>query len=99
MCRSRWPPLTWTSRRQHSREPASSTGATIPGAIIDPGAHGPDQDWTKLFFSPVPGKRATNVHVRIEGQLLVQKEFLRPDELRRVHHAPDTLPGLQQQSR
>src|ERR1041385_8028114 len=25
-----------------------------------PGAQGPDQDWVKLFFSPVPGRRATN---------------------------------------
>jgi GrpB-like predicted nucleotidyltransferase (UPF0157 family) len=32
-----------------------------------PGAQGPDQDWAKLFFSPVPDKRASHVHVRMEG--------------------------------
>jgi GrpB-like predicted nucleotidyltransferase (UPF0157 family) len=32
------------------------------------GAQGPDQDWAKLFFSPAPGRRAANVHVRVQGR-------------------------------
>jgi GrpB-like predicted nucleotidyltransferase (UPF0157 family) len=47
-----------------------------------PGTQGSDQDWAKLFFSPGPGKRATNVHVRVEGRPNQRYALLFRDYLR-----------------
>ena len=47
-----------------------------------PSTQGSDQDWAKLFFSPGPGKRATNVHVRVEGRANQRYALLFRDYLR-----------------
>jgi GrpB-like predicted nucleotidyltransferase (UPF0157 family) len=47
-----------------------------------PGVQGPDQDWAKLFFSPAPGRRAANVHVRVQGRPNQRYALLFRDYLR-----------------
>ncbi len=47
-----------------------------------PGSEGPDQDWTKLYFSPVARDRAIHVHVRANGRANQRYALLFRDYLR-----------------
>ncbi len=52
-----------------------------PGDHRPPGAHGPDQDWAKLFFSEASG-RPVNIHVRVidrpnQRYALLFRDYLR----------------------
>ena len=46
------------------------------------GVSGSDADWAKFLFTPLPGRRATNVHVRVAGKpnqrfALLFRDYLR----------------------
>jgi GrpB-like predicted nucleotidyltransferase (UPF0157 family) len=47
-----------------------------------PGAVGPDEDWTKLLFTPTAGQRAAHVHVRVGGRPNQRYALLFRDYLR-----------------
>ena len=55
--------------------------ADNPGDHRPPGAHGPDQDWAKLFFSE-RADRAVNVHVRVLDRANQRYALLFRDYLR-----------------
>jgi GrpB-like predicted nucleotidyltransferase (UPF0157 family) len=53
-----------------------------PGDHRPPGSTGPTEDWAKLYFSPVAGKRAVHVHVRANDRPNQQYALLFRDYLR-----------------